>query len=67
MKRLLQQRDAKGIARLLETLHAPKPDSPYVKYMPPLVGTTDEIDALAKYLETLSSPPVKTTTPVAGR
>lgn len=56
MKRLLQQRDAKAIRRMMDMLHAPKPDSPYVKYMPPLVGTNDEIEALAQYLETLSKP-----------
>jgi len=57
MKRLLQQRDAKAIGLLLKTLHEPKPDSIYVKYMPPLVGSETEIQALAKYLEVLSDPP----------
>ncbi len=57
MKRLLQQRDAKGIAQLLKMLHEAKPDSMYVKYMPPLVGSEAEILALAQYLEILSGPP----------
>lgn len=56
MKRLLQQRDSKAIGRLLETLHQMKPDSPYVKYMPPIVGTPQELQNLAVYLETLSRP-----------
>lgn len=54
MKRLLQGRDIKGIQRLLEMLHKPPTDSMYVKYMPPLVGKPEEIEALAKFLETLS-------------
>jgi len=56
MTRLLQARDSKAIARLLEALHAPKPDSPYNKYMPPLVGKPEEIEALGMYLEKLSKP-----------
>ncbi len=58
MKRLLQQRDEKAIKKLLEMLHNPPKDSPYVKYMPPLVGTPEEIDNLAVYLTTLSKPPI---------
>jgi cytochrome bd-type quinol oxidase subunit 1 len=56
MKRLLQQRDAKAITQLLNMLHKPKPDSTYIKYMPPLVGSEEEVMALAKYLGTLSIP-----------
>ena len=37
-------------------LHKPKPDSTYIKYMPPLVGSEEEVLALAKYLGTLSIP-----------
>ncbi len=58
MKRLLQQRDQKGIDRLLETLHNPPADSMYKKYMPPLVGRPEEIAALGRYLATLSGAPV---------
>lgn len=54
MKKLLQQRDEKAIKKLLELLHNPPKDSPYRKYMPPIVGTSDEIDALASYLTVLS-------------
>lgn len=56
MTRLLQGRDEKNIVKLLEMLHNPPKDSTYVKYMPPLVGLPDEIDALAGYLATLSKP-----------
>jgi len=54
MERLLQKRDRKAIDQLLQTLHDFEPDSPYRKYMPPLVGTQDERDSLAVYLEKLS-------------
>lgn len=56
MSRLLQGRDEKNIVKLLDLLHNPTPDSNYVKYMPPLVGKPEEIDALAGYLATLSNP-----------
>lgn len=56
MKKLLQGRDAKALAQLLDLLHKPTKESPYPKYMPPLVGKPDEIADLAVYLETLSSP-----------
>ena len=56
MHRLLQQRDRRAINQLVEMLHNPPKDSPYIKYMPPLVGTPAEVDCLAAYLETVSSP-----------
>lgn len=58
---LLQGRDEKNILKLLDMLHKPTPESPYVKYMPPLVGTQDEIDDLGAYLATLSQPQAETT------
>lgn len=57
MAKLLQQRDEKAILQLLEMLHNPTKDSPYVKYMPPLVGKPEEVGYLAKFLVTLSKPP----------
>ncbi|MBS1713105.1 MAG: cytochrome ubiquinol oxidase subunit I [Armatimonadetes bacterium] len=64
MHRLLQGRDEKNIVKLLELLHKPTADSTYVKYMPPLVGKPDEIDALAGYLSTLSQPAAPATSVV---
>jgi len=58
---LLQGRDEKNILKLLDMPHKPTPESPYVKYMPPLVGTQDEIDDLGAYLATLSQPQAETT------
>jgi mono/diheme cytochrome c family protein len=56
MKRLLAGRNREAIGNLLAMLHEYKPDSPYRAFMPPLVGTADEINALADYLVTLDTP-----------
>jgi cytochrome bd ubiquinol oxidase subunit I len=53
MKELLAGRDRESIGNLLAVLHDYKPDSPYRAFMPPLVGTTNEIRALGDYLATL--------------
>jgi len=64
MTRLLQGRDRRAIGSLLDILHKHAPDSPYHAFMPPLVGTPPEIDALGDYLLTLSQPENSTT--IAG-
>lgn len=56
MKRLLQGRDRNSIANLLRTLHENREDSPYRAFMPPLVGTVPEREALADYLSQLVGP-----------
>jgi len=56
MKGLMAGRDREGVSRLLAILHDSKPDSPYKAFMPPLVGTTEEITALGDYLDSLSAP-----------
>jgi cytochrome bd ubiquinol oxidase subunit I len=53
MRRLMHGRDRKSIANIVGMLHEYGPTSPYRNFMPPLVGTPDEIDALAGYLDTL--------------
>ncbi|MBF0594010.1 MAG: cytochrome ubiquinol oxidase subunit I [Candidatus Omnitrophica bacterium] len=50
---LLAGRDRAAIGNFLTVLHEHKPDSPYYRFMPPLVGTEEEIKALGDYLETL--------------
>ncbi|MBI5706292.1 MAG: cytochrome ubiquinol oxidase subunit I [Armatimonadetes bacterium] len=65
MRRLLQARNEDAIKKLLAMLHNPPKDSPYRKYMPPLVGTPEEIDALAGYLVVLSGPPAPGSPPAA--
>ncbi len=55
MNKLLAQRDKESIGNLLKMLQEHKPDSPYYKFMPQLVGTPEEIEALRDYLATLIS------------
>ncbi len=54
MKHFLEGRDAKAIGNILTMLRQNKVDSPYHAYMPPLVGTTEEVAALQTYLLTLN-------------
>lgn len=53
LKRLLAGRDREAIVNILAMLHERSEDSPYRSYMPPLVGTPEEIAALADYLHAL--------------
>ena len=64
MKKLLVGRNRESVGNLLAILHDYKPDSPYRAFMPPLVGTTNEIKALGDYLATLAP---NTETPVAKK
>ena len=59
MKVLLAGRNRESVGSLLAILHDYKPDSPYRAYMPPLVGTSNEVAALGDYLYTLVAPPVQ--------
>jgi cytochrome bd-type quinol oxidase subunit 1 len=52
-RRLLAGRDRAAVGNFLTVLAEHKPDSPYYKFMPQLVGTAEEIKALGDYLETL--------------
>lgn len=61
MHKLLQNRDGRAIRLLLQTLHQMPKDSPYRKYMPPIVGNSTELEQLASYLETLSTGTTRTT------
>jgi mono/diheme cytochrome c family protein len=53
MKKMLKGRDKEGISSMMAMLHEYKEDSPYRKFMPPLVGTKGEIEALITYLDSL--------------
>lgn len=52
-KSLLAGRDRESIGNILKMLHDYKDDSPYKAYMPPLVGTSSEIEALGDCLARL--------------
>ena len=53
MRRLMNGRDRKSIGNMLTVLHETPATSPYRNFMPPLVGTKQEIDALGDYLDGL--------------
>ena len=54
---LLAGRDRANIASFITMLHDYKPDSPYRRFMPPMVGTKQDIDDLADYLNAQVNPP----------
>ncbi len=56
MRVLLHGRDKGAIVNLLAMLHNSPANSPYRNFMPPLVGTQGEIDALADYLDKVANP-----------
>ena len=56
IRELLHGRDRASIGKLLAMLHDAPATSPYKNYMPPLVGTPDEITALTDYLNMLVNP-----------
>jgi cytochrome c553 len=57
LKSLLAGRDRANIVSFITILHDYKPDSPYRRYMPPMVGTQQDIDDLAGYLNVYVNPP----------
>jgi cytochrome d ubiquinol oxidase subunit I len=56
LNRLLAGRDPQSIGNLLDMLHQHKADSAYSRFMPPLTGTPEEIDALRDYLYAQANP-----------
>ena len=59
LKYLLAGRDRANITNFITMLHDYKPDSPYHRYMPPMVGTKQDIDDLADFLNAQVNPPQK--------
>lgn len=62
MRRLLAGRNRESIGNILSMLHRHAEDSPYRAFMPPLVGTSAEIEALGDYLNGLVAPAEPETT-----
>jgi cytochrome bd-type quinol oxidase subunit 1/mono/diheme cytochrome c family protein len=56
LKYLLASRDRANISSFITMLHDYKPDSPYRRYMPPMVGTKQDIDDLADFLNAQVNP-----------
>ena len=50
LRKLLDGRDSANIRNFIVMLHENKPDSPYRRFMPPMVGTDKDIDDLTNYL-----------------
>jgi mono/diheme cytochrome c family protein len=57
IRTLLGGRDRESVGNILKMLQEHKADSPYHAYMPQLVGTAPEINALGDYLANLVAPP----------
>jgi mono/diheme cytochrome c family protein len=59
LKELLAGRDRANIGSFITMLHEYKPDSPYRRFMPPMVGTNQDVDDLTGYLNAQVNPPQK--------
>ncbi|MGA3160367.1 MAG: cytochrome ubiquinol oxidase subunit I [Terracidiphilus sp.] len=59
LAKLLAGRDRANIASFITMLHDYKPDSPYRKFMPPMVGTKQDIEDLTDFLNAQVNPPQK--------
>jgi cytochrome bd-type quinol oxidase subunit 1 len=57
LKSLLAGRDRANIESFITMLHEYKPDSPYTRFMPPMVGTQKDIDDLSGFLNAQVNPP----------
>jgi mono/diheme cytochrome c family protein len=57
LKTLLAGRDSANIGGFIAMLHDYKPDSPYRRFMPPMVGTKQDVDDLTNYLNAQVNPP----------
>ena len=58
LKTLLAGRDSANIGSFIAMLHEYKADSPYRRFMPPMVGTKQDVDDLTNYLNAQVNPPV---------
>jgi len=59
LESLLVGRDRANIDSFITMLHEYKPDSPYRRFMPPMVGTKQDVDDLANYLNAQVNPPAQ--------
>ncbi len=58
LKQLLDGRDRTSINNFIAMLHEYKADSPYRRFMPPMVGTRQDVDDLTDYLNAQVNPPM---------
>ncbi len=57
LRHLLDGRDRAGINNFIVMLHEYKADSPYRRFMPPMVGTKQDVDDLTDFLNAQVNPP----------
>ena len=57
MRQLLSGRDRANIGSFVTMLHDYKPDMPYKKFMPPMVGTQRDVNDLTDFLNVKVNPP----------
>jgi cytochrome bd-type quinol oxidase subunit 1 len=57
MRQLLSGRDRANIGSFVTMLHDYKPDMPYRRFMPPMVGTQHDVNDLTEYLNAKVNPP----------
>jgi hypothetical protein len=57
MRQLLSGRDRANIGSFVLMLHDYKPDMPYRRFMPPMVGTQQDVNDLTDYLNFQVNPP----------
>jgi len=58
MRQLLSGRDRANIGSFITMLHEYKPDMPYRRFMPPMVGTQQDVNDLTDFLNAKVNPPV---------
>ncbi len=56
LRQLLSGRDRTNIGSFVMMLHDYKPDMPYRRFMPPMVGTQQDVDDLTNYLNAKVNP-----------
>ena len=57
MRQLLSGRDRANIGGFITMLHDYKPDMPYRRFMPPMVGTQQDVNDLTDFLNAKVNPP----------
>jgi len=58
MRQLLSSRDRANIGSFVTMLHEYRPDMPYRRFMPPMVGTQQDVNDLTDFLNAKVNPPV---------
>jgi len=59
LAQLLAGRDRANIGNFIQMLHEDKADSPYHRFMPPMVGTKQDVDDLVDFLNAKVNPPAQ--------